>query len=153
RPVDGAEHGVVEGSRGHVAPHEFAVVEYGFLAVAVEAGTRHGVDVRVEQARVEQGADEYLDTSGGVEVVDVGAAVGIDVREQRHGRGQFGEVVPGQCDARGGGDGDEVERVVGRASRGQERDEAVDDGAFVDDVRERGVLVALRDVDDAARGV
>ncbi len=151
--VGGAEHGVVERGRGHVAPGHRVAVQDRFLAVAVQSGACDGLHVGVQQARVQEGPDEYLDASGGVEVVDVGAAVGVDVREQRHGRRQVGEVVPGELDACRGGDGDEVQRVVLRAAGGEQRDDPVDDAALVDHMGDRRVLVALGDLHDAARSL
>lgn len=89
---------------------------------------------------------------GGVEVVDVGAAVRVDPRQLRHDGREVGEVVPGQLDTGGRGDGDQVHRVVGRAARGQQRDDAVDERLLVEDPRDRRVLLAARKRDDAAPG-
>jgi hypothetical protein len=54
------------------------------------------------------------------------------------------EIVPGELDAGGARDRDEMERVVGRAAGGVEADDAVDDGTLVDDGADGGVLVAER---------
>ncbi|OQC07863.1 MAG: hypothetical protein BWX79_01796 [Alphaproteobacteria bacterium ADurb.Bin100] len=69
-----------------------------------------------------------------MEVVHIGGAVGVDARQQGDGVGEFGEVIPVDQDARAAGDGHQVQRVVGRAARGQQADDAVDDGLLIHDV-------------------
>ena len=51
-------------------------------------------DIAMGQPRVEQLADDVAHAARRVELVHVARAVGIDPREQRHGGGQFGQVVP-----------------------------------------------------------
>ena len=87
----------------------------------------------MQQAGIEQLADQERHAAGGVEVVHVGEAVRIDPREQRHDLGQIGEVVPGELDAGGARHGDQVHRVVGRAAGREQADDAVDDRLLVDD--------------------
>src|SRR5690606_12922042 len=118
-------------------------------AGVVESAARDGAYVAVQQARVQQGADEELHAARRVEVVDVGTAVGIDAGQQRDDGGEVGEVVPRQLDPRGRRDGDEMQRVVGRTARREQRDQAVDDRTLVDDLAERRVLLAAGDLDDA----
>jgi hypothetical protein len=76
-------------------------------------------------------------------MVHVGDAVGIDAGQERDGIGKIGHILPGDLQAGGRGDGDEVERVIGRTAGGVQADEAVDDGLLVDDVADRRVVIAL----------
>ena len=78
-----------------------ALVEVRLVAVAAEAVARDGVDVRVHQAGVEQLADQERHAAGGVEVVDVGRAVGVDARQQRRRRrsGRRSRPRSGACPA------------------------------------------------------
>jgi diadenosine tetraphosphatase ApaH/serine/threonine PP2A family protein phosphatase len=55
-------------------------------------------------------------------------------------RRQFVEVVPVDHDAGRARDRDQVQRVVGRAAGGQQRDDGVDDAFLVDDMADRHVL-------------
>ena len=117
------------------------VVEVRLVAVAPEAVAGDRVDVRVQQPGVEQLAEQERHAAGGVEVVDVGGAVGIDAREQRHDRREVGEVVPRQLQARGGGDRDQMHGVVRRAAGGQQRHDTVDERALVEDLADRRAAV------------
>src|SRR5690606_34266691 len=111
--------------------------------VGGEAAAPDGLDVLVQVAGAEQFADHKAHAAGGVEVVHVGEAVGIDARQQRHNVGKVRHVLPGDVQPGRGGDGDEVQRVVGRAAGGVQADEAVDDRLLVDDVADRRIVVAL----------
>ena len=91
---------------------------------------------------LEQGVDQERGAAGGHEVVDVGGAVGVDPGDQRDRGRQVGEVVPGQRDARGRRDRDEVHRVVGRPAGREQRDAGVDDRLLVDEVADRCGLAA-----------
>ncbi len=138
----GAEDGLVAAGGSYFAPGGVACgVEEGFLCVAVEACSRYGLDVVLEEAGVEQFADEKAHASGGVEVVHVGLAVGVDADEHGDDGGEIGEVLPVEADARGGGHGDHVHGVVGGASGGEETDEAVDEDTFVEQLAEGRVVV------------
>ena len=76
-----------------------------------------GADVGVQQAGVEQFADHEAHAAGGVEVVHVGRAVGIDARQQRH-RAATSSSKSSQSmrDAGGARDGDQVD-ACGWSSR------------------------------------
>src|SRR5690606_1094154 len=102
-----------------------------------------GLDVLVQVAGVEQFADHKAHAAGGVEVVHVGEAVGIDAGQQRHDVGKVRHVLPGDVQPGRGGDGDEMQRVVGGTAGCVQADQAVDDGLLVDDVADRRVVVAL----------
>ena len=95
------------------------------------------VHVVVQQPGLAAASHQEAHAAGGVEVVHVGLAVGVDPGQQRHHRRQVGEVVPGQHDAGGAGDRDQVQRVVGRAAGGEQRDAGVDDRLLVDDLADR----------------
>ncbi len=117
-------------------------VQRGVPAIRVEIGTVDGAHLAVQQAGVEQLADQEGHAAGGVELVHVGRAVGIDAGQQRHRAGQLGEILEAQFDASGAGDGDEMQQVVGGATGGVQADHAVDDGALVDDQSNRRVFLA-----------
>ena len=68
----------------------------GSRARARAAVAPDGQDIGMQQAGVEQLADQEGHAAGGVEVVHVGRAVRIDAGEQRDRVGQFGEIVPGR---------------------------------------------------------
>ena len=73
-----------------------------------------------------------------MEVVHVRPAIGIDPRDQRHGRREFIEVLPVDADPRRAGHRRNVDRVVGRPAGGEQRDHRVDDHALVDLVAHAG---------------
>ena len=121
-----------------VAPDDVAAAQHRLLAIARQAaiaGDR--AHVRMQQAGIEQLADQEAHAAGGMEVVHVGLAVGIDAAERRHYVGQIGEIVPAQADAGGARHDRQMQRVVGRAAGGQQADDAVDDRALVDHLADR----------------
>ena len=63
--------------------------------------------------------------------------VRIDARQQRHDVGKLGNILPGQMDAGCARHREQMQRVVGRAARGVQADDAVDDGALVDHLASR----------------
>ena len=106
----------------------------------------------MQQPGVEQFADHEPHAAGGMEMVHVGLTVRIDPAQQRHHLRQIGEIVPGQLDAAGARHGDQMDGVVGGAAGRVQADDAVDPGAFVQHVRQRGELVAaLGDGDGTLR--
>ena len=115
---------------------------HGSRAAAPSPGPDHGQYVPMHQPRAQQLADEKPHAAGGMEVIHVGGAVGIDACEQRHHFRQVAEVVPVDEDARRARDGDEVQGVIGRAAGRQQADDGVDDAALVEDLRERQMLLA-----------
>ncbi len=85
----------------------------------------------MQQTVIEQLADHEAKPAGGVELIDVGLPVGINARHQRHDTGQVREVRPVQPDPGCGGDGHQMHRVVGRASRGEQAHHSVDHRGLV----------------------
>jgi hypothetical protein len=86
---------------------------------------------RVQAAAVQQFAQHEARAAGGLELVHVGAAVGVDARQQRHRGREVGKVRPVDDDARRARHRHPVDQVVGAAAGGQQRDHRVDDAAFV----------------------
>ncbi len=74
--------------------------------------TSHSEHVGVQQAGIEQFADQEAHAARGMEVVHVALAIRIDPRQQRHAGRKIVEIVPGNVDAGGLGDGDQVNRVI-----------------------------------------
>ena len=118
-----------------------------------QAVAEDGVDIVVGQAGIEQFADHEARAACGLEVVDVGVAVRVDARQQRHDAGEFIEIVPVDDDAGRLGDGHQVQRVVGRATGGEQAGQRVDDTFFVDDMAHWHVIATLlADFHGALRG-
>ncbi len=140
-----AQHILVAAGRRRVASRPaLSPIQERLGAVRAQALAEDGVHVFMQQAGVEQFADHEAGAAGRMEVVDVGVAVRVDAGQQRHHARQFVEVVPVDDDAGRLGDRHQVQRVVGRAAGGQQRDDRIDDGFFIDDVADRHVVAALR---------
>ncbi len=97
-----------------------------------DAAGAHREHVGMHEAGIDQFADHEAGAARGLELVHVGAAVGVHARQQRHHVGQLGEVVPVDHDAGGARHGHPVDQVVGGAAGGQQGDHRVDDAALVD---------------------
>jgi len=123
-------------------PHAAVGIQHGFGGVGFKAGAGDGLHILVQKAGGKQFADQKAHAAGRVEMVHVGAAVGVDSRELRGDVGEIGKIVPGQQNAGGGGHGDEVDGVVGGAAGGVQADNRVGEGALVQHFAERGELVA-----------
>src|SRR6185437_5805125 len=106
------------------------------------SGAGDGVHVIVHEACPQQLVHEKAHAAGGMEVVDVRAAVRVDAGQQRYDIRQVAEVIPVDEDACGAGYGDEVQGVVGRAAGGEEAHDRVDDAGLVQHFRKRQVLLA-----------
>src|ERR1700682_4488750 len=76
--VDGTQDVAVEAGDGPVAPFQPAGGQERFPPVVGETFAAYCRGRGVQQAGVEQGAYEKRRTSGGVEVVAIGAAAGVD---------------------------------------------------------------------------
>ena len=140
------EHGGVSGGFGNRPPgHPRAAVVAlgeGLRRISPQSAAPDRLDVLVQQPAVEQFADDEGHAAGGMEMVHVGAAVGVDARQQRHHLGEVGEVLPGQHDAGRRRHRRQVQRVVGRPTGRVQADDAVDEGALVEHAAERRVGVA-----------
>ncbi len=66
-------------------------------------------------------------------MIYVSAAVGINASQQRHDVRQIAEVIPVDEDARGRGDGNDMQRVIRRPARRVQADDRIDDAALIDD--------------------
>ena len=129
--------------RRHLAPGERAVLgDAGIGDIAAQPGAPDGVHVLVQQPGIEQLADHEAHAAGGVELVHIRLAAGIDAAEQRRHFREIGEIVPAQGDSGGGGHGDEMDGVVGGAAGRVQPDHAVDEGALVQDAADRHERVA-----------
>ncbi len=93
---------------------------------------------------VEQFANQECHAARHMEAIDVGAAVRINARQQRHHRRQVAEIIPGDRDAGAARDRHQVQGVIGRAAGRQQADDGIHDGRFVDGVRQRQIFVAQR---------
>ncbi|MNZ92670.1 hypothetical protein D3C78_1117030 [compost metagenome] len=107
----------------------------------------------MQQPGIEQLADQEGHATGCLEMVDVGFAVRVDVRQGRHHLGQLGHVLPGQLDAGRLGNRRHVQGMVGRAAGGVQGNDGVDQGFFVDDLAQgHEVAAGLGHARDLLRG-
>ena len=125
-----------------IAPNHAAVLLEERLGRVGAQIAGHGRDIVVQQTTIEQLADQEGHAAGGVEMVHVGLAVGIDAGEQRRHLGKLGEIVPGERDAGRVRHRDQVDRVVGRPTGRVQADDAVDEDALVEHAADRRVAVA-----------
>ena len=93
-------------SLGDGVEAQLVLDQLGLDGIAGEPVAPDGLDVVVQVPALEQLADQEAHAAGGVEMVHVGDAVGIDARQQRHDFAEIGHVLPGDLQARRGGDGD-----------------------------------------------
>ena len=89
-----------------------------------------GIDIVVQQACVQQFADNERQAACCGEVVHVGFAVWIHTNQQWNDGRNFVKVVPVQNHACGTRHGDKVHGVVGRAAGCHQADQGVDEGFF-----------------------
>ena len=113
-------------SRGAASRRSVVAVEHGLAARSARrssAARRSAMSACSRPASSSSRIDERH-AAGGVEVVHVGRAVGIDARDQRHRRRQLVEVLPVDRDAGRARDRRQVDRVVGRAAGREQADHA-----------------------------
>ena len=104
----------------------------------------HAGDVLVQQAGIQQLADQKAQPAGCLELIHVGFAIGVDACQQWGGARQGIEIVPVDQDAGGACDRHQVQRVIGGAAGGGQADHGIDDGFFVEGVCQRSVVWAER---------
>ena len=86
-------------------------------------------------------------------MVHIRLTVRIDTRQQWRHLGQVGEILPGEGDASCRGHCREVERMVGRAARGMQADNGIDEAALVQHPADRArILATARDGDGTFGG-
>ncbi|MNE16745.1 hypothetical protein D3C80_1096990 [compost metagenome] len=88
------DHGFIERLTRTVAPVQFAVIQPWLHGVALQAKTRNGVNVFVQQTAFQQLADQNRYATCRLEVVDVCRAVRVETRHQRNHIGKLREVIP-----------------------------------------------------------
>ena len=84
---------IAAGFRGF-APFEFAVDEERLFGVVAHTVSDDGIDIVVQQACVQQFADNERQAAGSSKVVHVGFAVGVHADQQWDDRRNFVKVVP-----------------------------------------------------------
>ena len=77
-----------------VAPDQLAIDQHRLPGVAGQSVAGDGADVAVQQPGLQQLADHEAEPAGGVEMVHVGEAIGIDPRHQRRDGGKRRHVSP-----------------------------------------------------------
>ena len=98
----------------------------------------------MHQPGAQQLADQKAGAAGSLKMIHVGAAVGIDARQQRHGARQIAEVVPVDRDAGSARDRHQVNRVIGGTSGCQQADDGVDDRTLIDGAGQRQIMRSER---------
>ena len=93
----------------------------------------------MQQSGAAQLTDNVAQTACGLELVHIRRAIWIDAREQRNDFAERMHVFPTQLDPRHACNRHEVQGVVGRATGGEQADHAVDDGFFVEQLRQRQI--------------
>jgi hypothetical protein len=91
----------------------------------------------VEKPGAEQFRDDEAHAPGGVKGVHVRAAARVDTRQQGRDAGEIVHILPVDQYAGGARDGGEVDGVVGAAAGGEQADDGVDEGAFIEDAAQR----------------
>ena len=142
RPQDAV---VLAGTGAH--PAQLGISELGLLCVFTDAAGAHGQHVIKHQAGVQQLPQHIGRAACGLELVHVGAAIGVHPRQQRHHVGQGGKVVPVDGDTRRAGHGHPVDQVVGRATRGQQCHHGIHDAALVHHVADGCKTLAAGDAE------
>ncbi len=151
RRIGGAQHGQVAGDFGLV-PDEMAVFHGGNARKFLQALGPHGEHIAMHEAGLQQLADHVAWPACGLELVHVGAAVGIDAGQQRHHAREFRKIIPVDDDACRTRHGHPMDQVVGRSARGQQGHHGVDDAALVHHMANGCEAAVLGDGQHAAHG-
>ena len=128
---------------GHVAPLQRFILQHWLLAIVGQVAARDGQDIAVEQAIVEQFADDEAHAASRMKMVHIARSIGIDPRQQRHDVGYFRKIGPIDADASGPRDRGQVDRMIGRATGRHQADDGVDDRLFIDAMAERAIILAV----------
>ena len=89
-----------------------------------------------------------------MEVIYIGDTIGIDARKQWYSIRKLGEVIPVDRDARGTGNRNQVNRVVGRTACCKQANDRVDDRFLIDNLANGDVVLAkVRVLQDASDGL
>ena len=138
----GAQDTIILAVAWGVLPADFAVDQFGFLRVVLQAVAHDSDCVRMQKARVQQFADHIGQPTRRVKMVHVGQPVGIDARHQRCRVRDVGEVLQVKLHARGAGHGDDVDHQIGRSARRHQPHQTVHKGALVQNITDGAVIIA-----------
>ena len=111
--------------------NQFSLGQPRLRCIVIQAFAPDGVNVGVQQAVVQQGANYIGCSACRVKMVYVGTAIGIHPGYQGGDGGQVTEVFPVDNDPGGPGDSDPVNAVVGGAASGQQGDDGVNNAFLV----------------------
>ena len=104
----------------------------------------------MREAVFDQFPDNIRHAACSREAINIARTVGIDARDQRHGAAEFVHVVPVDLHTGSARDGREVDNMVGRTARGEQPDDGIDDGVFIDANAKRPVVITVpADLGDA----
>src|SRR5208283_363596 len=103
---------------------EFPFVEIRLLRIKCEVVPGNSLRIWMQETCLQQGADEEAGSASRGEMVHVGGTVWIDPGQQRNRFGEIGEIVEHQDNAARASHGNEVDDMVGRASRRVQGDDA-----------------------------
>ena len=100
------------------------------MAVGIQTHPKQVNHILIEQPATAQLAREEGHATGIVEIVDVCRAVGVNTSQQWHYRRQLVHVLPGEVDTGCARNSDQVQGVIGRAARGEQADNCVNQRSF-----------------------
>ena len=95
----------------------------------------HSIDIVVQQARAAQLCNHICQATCGMKLIHICRAIWIHASEQGDDFAQIVHVFPAQFDARHARNRHDVQGVIGRATRCQQANHAIDDGFFIDQLR------------------
>ena len=91
--------------------------------------------------------------TGRMKMIYIGAAIGINARQQRHHRRQRIKIIPVDDDAGRARNRDQMNGVIGRAACREQSDDGIDDRALIDHFGNRRVLISqMRNRGNTPRG-
>ena len=108
-----AQHTLIQTVLRGCAPHELVGLQGGLVAVVHEAVSCHRAHIAVQQACRQQFTDGKARAASSMEVVNVGAAVGINPCQQRHHARQRVKVIPIDDNPCRPGNGYDMNGVIG----------------------------------------
>ena len=136
RLADGPHDGLV--FRGaHLMPGQLAIDHCRLACVLADAACAHCQHILVHEAAIEQLADHKAGAPRRLELVHIGAAVGVHMGQQRHHIRQGRKIIPVDHDARRPRHRHPVNQVVGGAAGGQQRHHRVDDCPLINNAAYR----------------
>ena len=129
--ADRSHNGVVQAVQSSIAPAQDPIVQIRLLRVSPQTRAHNRAHIFMQQTGIEQFPHDIGDATGGMKLVHIGLTTWIHPRQQRHGARDVVKIRPINDDACGAGNGDQMQGVVGRAARGHQANNGVNNAALV----------------------